>query len=43
MDTVILFSRDRPLQLHCTLQTLLEHGQGLAGVPIQVLLRATDG
>lgn len=42
MDTVIIFSRDRPLQLHCTLQTLLQHGQGLAGVPIQVLLRATD-
>jgi glycosyltransferase involved in cell wall biosynthesis len=42
MDTVIIFSRDRPLQLHCTLQTLLEQGQGLADVPIQVLLRATD-
>ncbi|MCS5617718.1 MAG: hypothetical protein NZ658_06940, partial [Pirellulales bacterium] len=42
MDTFIIFSRDRPLQLHCTLRTLLEQGNGLAGVPIQVILRATD-
>ena len=42
MDTVIIFSRDRPLQLHSTLETLLDQGLGLADVPIQVLLRATD-
>jgi len=42
MDTVIIFSRDRPLQLHCTLQTLLDQGCGLADVSIQVLFRATD-
>jgi glycosyltransferase involved in cell wall biosynthesis len=42
MDTVIIFSRDRPLQLHCALQTLLDHGQGLEDVSIQVLFWATD-
>jgi hypothetical protein len=42
MDTVLIFSRDRPMQLLCTLETLVEQARDLAGTTIQVLLRASD-
>lgn len=42
MDTVLVFSRDRPLQLACTLATLRAEAVDLAEVQVQVLLCATD-
>lgn len=42
MDTVLIFSRDRPMQLLCTPETLLPHGRWLEDTTIQVLLRARD-
>jgi hypothetical protein len=40
METVLILSRDRPMQLLCTLETLLVHGRGLEDTTIQVRLRA---
>jgi glycosyltransferase involved in cell wall biosynthesis len=42
-DTILIFSRDRPMQLACTLETLLREATGLESVLIQVVLRASDG
>lgn len=42
METVLIFSRDRPLQLACTLSTLRTQAADLESVQIQVLLCATD-
>lgn len=43
MVTVRIFSRDRPMHLLCTLETLLAHGHGLEDTTIQVLVCVDDG